>query len=437
MTPPIALEQARSGSVPSQNPMLEVWKRILSTAGAKAYGIAVGVLSLSLTSRLLGPDGRGTVAALQTWVTAFMTFSYLSLGQVALHRLAQDGLRERYGSILGALGVVTVAASLLGWSVALGVFLTWHNGPLAAFAPVALAVAFLSLPFLIWEQYGSSLLMALERLDIANRYQVIGRTLSVASLYLFLAVLDWSLVGALFAALIGQVVVAAGGVNTLFTEARLRKVAVVPTASELRALLVGGSKLHVNAIGSFLFGSANLLLLHEYSGAKDTGFYSLANQLISIMLIVPQAASMVVYGRVSQQGPDAAWPANRRILLQVAVVMLFGSAAAALVAPLLVDILAGASFAESARIFRWLLITVPGNVASALMAPQWIGRGYFVPAAAITLLTGLLNICAGYYLIPRHGIDGAIEASILTYTLALLGNGLMFRHCQLKSQEKP
>ena len=70
--------------------MRELWGNIAHTSGAKIYSLLVGVFSLSLTARLLGPEGRGQVATITTWVGMFSTFAYLSLGQVALHRMADD-----------------------------------------------------------------------------------------------------------------------------------------------------------------------------------------------------------------------------------------------------------------------------------------------------------------------------------------------------------
>ncbi|MCX7112896.1 MAG: hypothetical protein NTX45_22825 [Proteobacteria bacterium] len=39
--------------------MRELWVNIAHTSGAKIYSLLVGIVTLSLTDRLLGPEGRG------------------------------------------------------------------------------------------------------------------------------------------------------------------------------------------------------------------------------------------------------------------------------------------------------------------------------------------------------------------------------------------
>ena len=148
--------------------MRELWGNIVHTSGAKIYSLSIGVFTLFLTARLLGPEGRGQVATITTWVGMFSTFAYLSLGQVALHRMAEDKQKQRFGKLLGSLLLLTIVLTLVGYLVAQGLY--WGN-PEGAFKglPVfPLVVGFLALPFMIWEQYGSSLLMGLERIRTYN-----------------------------------------------------------------------------------------------------------------------------------------------------------------------------------------------------------------------------------------------------------------------------
>ena len=60
----------------------------------------------------------------------------------------------------------------------------WFISDGDAFRPVGpgiLAVGLLLLRLLIWEQYGSSLLAMIERVDIYNRAQVVGRSMSLVA----------------------------------------------------------------------------------------------------------------------------------------------------------------------------------------------------------------------------------------------------------------
>ena len=39
--------------------MRELWQRILQTGGVKVYGVFLGFVSISITTRYLGPEDRG------------------------------------------------------------------------------------------------------------------------------------------------------------------------------------------------------------------------------------------------------------------------------------------------------------------------------------------------------------------------------------------
>ncbi len=412
--------------------MREIWMTITHTSGAKIYSLLTGVVTLALTARLLGPDGRGQVAAVTTWVGMFSTFGQLSLGQVALHRLANDPQRESFGPLLGSLFLLAGLLSLGGWLIAGALYALFPGAAFKGLSGWALLAGFLALPFLLWEQYGSSLLMALERLRIYNQFQILGRTLAVFAVFLLVAGLQWGVVGALLANLIGQIVVAMGGVRFLWRYAKEIDASCQPSKREIRTLLAGGAKLHLNAIGTFLFTSANVLILNHYHGAEQTGYFQLATQLVGILMIIPQSASMVIYGKVTSLGPDGAWPANKKLLKQMTLGMIVLGVIAALLAPWGITLLAGEAFRPAVEPFQWMLLGLIGMTFSTVMAPQWIGGGYFGLAAGLSLLVGLVNLAANLWLIPKYGMQGAVYAFLGTYFVSIIGNGAMAWHCQVK-----
>ncbi len=410
--------------------MRNLWWSIAYTSGTRVYALLLGVLTLSLTARLLGPEGRGQVATITTWVTLFSTFGYLSLGQVALHRLTTDRQHLRFGTLLGSLILLAFVLTVIGWLMALGLYYFVPNQVFKNLSEGGLIVGFLALPFLIWEQYGSSLLMGVERLAIYNKYQIMGRTLGLAALFVFLLGFGLGVEGVLVSNLLGQIIVALGGIDFLLQYARDRGTVCRPAISEIKELLKGGVKLHLNAIGTFLFSSASILILNHYQGPEQTGYYQLALQLLGVAMIIPQSASMVIYGKVASLGPDRAWPYNKKLLVQLTGAIMLMSILAALLAPLFIPLIAGEAFRPAIEVFQWMLLGLIGMTFSTVMAPQWIGRGYFWQAAALTLLVGIASIVMNIYLIQKYGLQGSIYAFIGTYVISVLGNGLMALHCE-------
>jgi len=377
----------------------DLWANIAHTSGAKIYSLLIGLFTISLTARLLGPEGRGQVATITTWVAMFSTFAYLSLGQVSLHRMAGDREHKGFGGLLGSLLLLAVILTLMGWLVALGLYWANPEGIFKGMEVLPLIIGFLALPFMIWEQYGSSLLMGLEHIRTYNRYQVIGRTVSVVSVFILVGILGFGVAGV------------------------------------VESLLSGALKLHFNAIGTFMFTSANILILNYYHGAVQTGYFQLVIQLLGVFMIIPQAATMVIYGKITKIGVNGAWKDNKRLLIQINLAMIVLIAIAAFISPWGIIMLAGESFRPAVEPFQWMLLGLIGMTFSTVMAPQWIGRGYFWQAAALTLLLGMISFVANLWLIPQFGIKGAVYAFLGTYFFSILSNGGMVIHCNRINRE--
>lgn len=412
--------------------MRETWMNIAHTSGAKIYSMLIGVLTLSLTARLLGPEGRGEVAVISTWISLFSTFAYLSLGQVALNRMADDLTKQRFGHLLGSLIFLTIVLTFVGWLVALWSYLFDPEGWFKGLPGLPLLIGFLSLPFMIWEQYGSSLLIGLERIRIYNKYQIMGRTFSALAIVMLVGGMGWGVSGVVGANLVGQMIVASGGLAFLVQFVRRQGLLCRPDKIETKALLTGGVKLHLNAIGSFFVTSINVLILNSYYGAEETAYFQLALQLLSVLVIIPQAASMVIYGKVSRLGPNGAWPENKRLLIHITIAMTVLGIFAAILAPWGITLLAGEKFFPAVKPFQWMLVGLIGMSFSTVMAPQWIGRGYLWQAAGLTFLVGAINLAANFWLIPLYGITGAVYAFLGTYSFSVIANGAMVRHCQIQ-----
>ena len=395
--------------------------------------MACNLAILGVTARWLGPEGRGDIAAITAWVGLFSTVAYLSLGQVALHNMTGVA-GKNIGNLIFALLLITIVMSLLGWLTAVSFHMSGIYGLFANLPQTALTIAFLSLPFLIWEQYGSALLMGLDRIDIYNRYQALGRTTSLIVVLVLAGNFELSIDGVMIAILVGQIIVSVGGLGYLMKYVRIRKLLFRFDLKEIRELIVGGAKLHLSTIGAFLITSANILILSKYHGPAQTGYFQLALQLLSVLMVIPMSVSMVLYGRIVKLGPDGAWLDNKRLLMQTTIGMFFLSCLAAALAPWGISLVAGEAFWPAVEPFRWMLLGLIGMTFSTIVSPQWIGRGYFWQAALLTIIIGMINLVANLWLIPPFGMMGAAYAFTGTYIFSVLGNGAMAIHCDMKSR---
>jgi O-antigen/teichoic acid export membrane protein len=275
------------------------------------------------------------------------------------------------------------------------------------------------IPFVVWEHYGSFLLMSADRLVVYNRAQVVGRLVELG--LIFSLVVSWGLgvAGALTAALLGQMVVASLGLRLLYRRAGGN---LAVSLDLLRSLVRQGLRLHFSTAGSLLVSYVDILVVSHFLGTRDTGLYQFAVQLTSVVLVLPQAVAQVFYSRVAVHGPDGAWPEHRRVLVGLMACMILLSAVAAIVAPVAVQLAVGPAFLPSVPVFRILLLSVIGRTIGFAMAPQWIGRGLFWQASGITFTIGLLDVGLAILLVQSYGLVGAAAASVVAFSIGAVIN---------------
>ncbi|HVE71212.1 MAG TPA: oligosaccharide flippase family protein [Thermoanaerobaculia bacterium] len=403
--------------------MREQWWLVLQTSGAKIYWVLAMLLTSVITARYLGPSGRGVFVAALGWVTMFSTLGHLSLGQVIIHIATRSGgegdawLPRVMGSALAVMGVVTIA----GWSICAGLYVASRGETFQHIPAAVLAIAMLSLPLMMWIENGNGILLAADRLPVMNLAQAVGATATLLFTFCALELLDLELKGALVALVIAQVVIVVISLGYLLRRTPFLR----PTRETTRELLSGGMKLHLNAVGTYLFTQANVLILNHYRPPRETAYYQLAVQLMTGLQIIPLAVSAVAYSLVTKLGPDDAWPRQKRLLFQVMALVAGISVVAYFVAPFAIGFVFGRDFLPTVPLFRLLLIGMLGMTLSIVMASQWISRGLFLQAAGVTVAIGALTVIANLLVVPRYGSRGAAWVTVGTYAATMLVNVIM------------
>jgi len=292
----------------------------------------------------------------------------------------------------------------------------------------ALAVASLMVPFLVWELYGANLLTVTNRLNIYNSAQLIGRTVGVV-----LMAVCWSLhfgvIAALAVGVISQMIIACVGIRELFA---IAGGGVRATVKEAKALLRSAARLHINTVTGYVYTSLGVLIVNRYCTPTETGWYQLCVSLVNVLLVVPLAAASVLTTEVVRVGPDAAWRLQRRVLVSVPLLMTGLAVAAAVCAPVAIPLVVGQKYIPAVPLFQWSLFGIVGLSLAAIMASQWIGRGYFWQLSASSIVVAVIHLTATLWLVRRFGMFGAVYANLITSGIAILGNGAFAVFCELR-----
>lgn len=392
--------------------MKSLWIKIAETSTARIYALAIGVISIFITARILGPEGQGILAVTIVWVRLFASFSSLSLGHVVQYRIQVRKSENWLPAIFGTLLFLSIILSIFAYMAAYWVFKVSNGQFFKGIPSSILIVGFFMLPFLVWEEYGSNLLSAADRLRTYNIGQFAGRTVGLLAIILFLVILNLGVSGALLGHVIGQIVVGLIGFIALW---KMISENLHVDRVEIKNMLTGSVKLHFNTIGSFLLGQATILMLNHFSTKAEVGWYQVAYQMILVMLIIPQSTTLVLFNKMAELGPDRLWPQQKRMMLQLLGIMTLFSIIAYFLAPVIILSFAGHSFEPSIKVFRLLLPVLIGMSLAHLMTNQWIGRGIFFPTTILTFVTAMANIIFNYFMIPKYGMMGAVWAALISY----------------------
>jgi O-antigen/teichoic acid export membrane protein len=420
LEPPVIVPELHS-------PMKDIWTSVAAASAARVYSLVVSAAMIMIVARWLGPAGQGTMAASTAWGTLFATLGALSLGQVAIHRATIRRGEVWLGETLGTLLVFDAIVTIACWAAAAAIYLM--NGHLfGSIQPRALAVAFLIVPFAVWEFYGASLLTATNNIAVYNRAQLLGRTVGII-LMLVCWLLSLGVVAAIAITVFSQAVVSCTGLRVLWRVAEGR---VQATLRETRALLHGAAQLHVNTASTYVLTSLGVLIVNRYCSAAETGWYQFAMSLINVILVIPAAASLVLAARVAQLGPEQGWVSQRKVFFYLPLFMIAGCIVAAFAAPVAIPLVVGAKYLPAVPLFRLLLFSVFGLSVSALMTSQWIGRGYFWQMSASSIIVAGIHLTVTLLLVRRHGMYGAVYANLVTSGIAIIGNGTLAILCEMQ-----
>ncbi len=388
-------------------------KTLLHTLTARAYTLVTQVALLVASARLLGAEGRGGYVAAMTWASMVATLGGLSLQPAVLRRatlhVGRPWVGSSLGTLLGACGLVTfggLTVTAVAYKLTGGAIVAHCDGPTTL-------VGCMAIPFLVWEQYEAGLLMATGRLALYNRAQLIGRTFGlIAGISVML--LGGRVIGLIATQTIAQAMVASIGIRSLWSGAGER---VRFSWRVLWELASDGLKAHPNSVGMMLIASSNTLVLSVKAGAAITGQFHLAGQAAAVLQLFPQAATQILYGKVTGLGPAAAWRSQTRLLHAVTLVLMVAAGAAALVAPWAIPLAFGDDFRPSVYVFQWLMLPAVGSGFAMMLAPQNVGRGNFLLVSSVALGTGLLTLGLSTYLVPLFGRNGALAASVASGAL--------------------
>lgn len=403
----------------AQQPRSSIGSRVVGTFGANLALAVLSFVNVILTARVLGPDGRGTVA-LMTAIAMFSgNVALIGIGEANANLAGRDSrLRAAlvansfaFATVFGGAAIVVVAL-LIGAFPALG-------GDAEIWI---LALALSAIPILILQAYLQLLLQAGYAFGLTNAAWVLGPIVNLLG----------NAVAALLGALTVGTVVAtwvagqALGLAVLVYHLLIRERSLAkPDVALAKIALAFGVRTHAGRV--MMVGNYRLdqWILGSIGTSSQLGLYSVAVALAETLFYLPTSVSAAQRpDLVRASRAEAARQVTRGLRLTTLLTAVLGLGLF-VVAPYLVPLLFGEEFSGSIVNLRILVLGAFGVVAmklliGAITAQGWPGRASL--GVSVALLTTLVLDVA---LIPAYGDVGASIASSIAYTAGGIALGFI------------
>jgi len=378
---------------------------------ARLFRLAAGVIVAIVTSRFLGPAGRGEYFIVVTLAAVIAQFGNLGLHSSNTYYAARDP--KLVPSIIGN----TVWVSLLsGGGLAAGVLAAAYlfdvfGGGATRSLWFVLFLAPLGLLFLL----GENLLLGLGRTILFNTIEILSATLLVV-LHLVSIVSFPTSAGFLAARTAGVLLSSAGTLGFLL---RISPSRFAFDTSVFRLGFGYAARAYLVALLGYLVLRTNVFLLQFHGGFEEVGLYSVASQVADAMEIIPTSVSLVLFPKLLHQA-DGGWMMMQRSLIQVAQVMLAACLAVAVASGVLVDVAFGPEFVRSGSMLRLLLPQVFFISLTSIVSQFIAAKGMPLAILGIWIVGLVIAVLLGSVLIPIYGGDGAAAALSLAYAVTFV-----------------
>ena len=370
---------------------------------SRVYISLITIIISVLTARLLGPEGRGNLAIFINVINFMSMLLCISIGDSVFH----PSLTNRSNNRLFTDSFIIVTGLLCISFVPVYFYLKTSSGVSNVILPLFVTTV---ISFQIIEGIIRSLATRANLLIYHNIYSVIGKTISLVCVVVAIYTYR-SAIGVIISILFGLSI--SNGLSVFKFKLRIiRGVSVISCLEMIKVSL----PIHIGLIGAAVLSQADQIIIGLYSSKSTIAHYQIAMQFISLPLLIPQAATNVIYNRLPEMGMQQREMFARKCLLfslsfSLIIVFLIHF----LSEPLII-ILFGGEYLPASKFLNSASWIIFGTVSMTIMGPFWVVLGKAKKNSIFTLITACIFVVTSLYIFQKTGVNGVIGVLVFCYT---------------------
>lgn len=369
----------------------------------KAGGIGISLITTGILTRKLGIENYGNFVLISSLFVFLDSLADFGTKTIGVREISKGEDKEVMGHIFNLRGLMT----LLAFGLGMGLIWTWNGLSLIRWeATVALLMIFLTSIAGFWEIiFQTKLRMDLKVLmDISFPLAFLGW------------LIGWqkpiSLLGVLVAYLIAR------GISLIVGWFLVKRVGEVKT-SRIEKKKIKELWMTTWPMGVFLIMFATYdrlidsILIQNFLGATQVAWYGLSYKIYGALIQPAYFYVNSIFPILSQKNTP------KKKLFKISVVIMMTAAMGLvigvyLLAPWMVEVLAGEGFEPSVTVLRILIIGALFSYMGHLIGFTLISQGGQKEMLKLGGVALLVNLGLNIILIPRYGIVAAAWVTVLT-----------------------
>ncbi len=394
-------------------------KDISSVFASNILAIVSALLIDIVLSRQLGPEGRGLYASILVVPLIVTSFVMLGIRRSAVYHLGKkifDADRTVSGilSLLIITSILAVLISGIAFLILLPKGLTW----------IMAILALMSIPVKLILVYSGGIYIGNEDFKRSNLQVWLPLVYDLLGILLFVALLKWSVSGALLALFLANLLVSVMSLRYL---SKAFKITISWDKEVISGLAKIGITYAVAVVIMQLNYRVDILLLQELSTMKEVGYYSLGVAISDKLWQLPSAIGLVVMSRSANVEDTGRLDRDVAKLVRVSfLIVLLSAVVLWVLIPYLLPLFYGIKFAPSIGVVRLMLPGIIMFVIVRILSGRFAGSGQPKLLIGLFVPVLLVNIILNLFWIPAYGSLGAAMATNVSYTLGAIGILILF-----------
>jgi O-antigen/teichoic acid export membrane protein len=383
--------------------------------------LAIGLASIAVITRYLGPDDYGRYTLALTYMQLFAVLADVGLFTIVVRDISRDPSRTE--ELVGNTLTLRLVLSAVVIAVAAAISLLLPYDP-----DVRVAILLAGLP-LLFGMLNSTFVTVLQsrlRMGRAVVGDVLGRAVALGAVAL-VAALDLGFYAVMWAAAAGALATA---ITTMLLTRPLARVRFRAEPAVWRGLLRTALPLGLALAVNELYFRADTLIISLYEPYQRVGLYTLAYRMLELALVFGTVFLTTTFPLLSQAVANDEARARRTIQLSTDVFVVLGAplvAGGLAVAPEVVELAAGEEFGDAATPLRILLAAGALAWVNGVFGYALIAKERQMSALWLNLSALVFNVGLNLLLVPRYGIVIAAAVTVASEMLILAGSYVLMR----------